>query len=778
MAWFVQLGNALGRHWRSALVFAVGLGCSLYAYVDLTRRSEAAQFAALQESAKDYELLLRHQLDQYAGASRALGAFFSASSEIRPEEFDAYIQASRMFQQFQGISSFGYMPKVPAQQVARFEAEAARDFPGFRIRERRPGADAYYPLLYARHGTDPGRADRLRGIDFSAIPDRWAAMQEAAARDEPVATRVHTALHDPQRRQAVLIYSPVRQPRKADRAASGGRGEPDGFIFTALYVERVFMSFDRGRLAQQFDLEVYEDQVAPGNIVFDADRRPHALEARPRHRLAHRAEARFANRKWLVYFFVKEGALAPANADRAALALAIGLLLTVIASYAAAAWPRYMSRRQAMAEFGERFADFFDNHPFAVYALDRQRRFIQVNRQMARELGVIREDLLGTTDERFIAEDRRVAAARHFDEVAAGNAVAYTTEIRAVDGRSADLSLVMIPMGGGDQASHVLVFAENVTERRKAEKALYESRQMLQVILDNIPQSVFWKDVDSRYQGGNRALLEEAGLQSVDQLIGKTDAELRWKDLAEHFRKVDLEVMRSGVPRLRMQGRDVRRDGSECWVETSKMPLRDATGKVVGVLAVAEDITARKYMEEELFRRANFDSLTGLPNRGYFQSQLDEAIKRAHRREGLALMYFDIDRFKQINDSYGHDTGDQVIRMFAHRVRAVVRECDVVARLGGDEFVLLAEGLGGAEDAALIAQKLVDAMGPPFDIGGASLEVSTSIGVVIYRPDMSAHALLTAADQAMYEAKRAGRNCFRQAREGGTELSAEAGNRP
>jgi diguanylate cyclase (GGDEF)-like protein len=168
-------------------------------------------------------------------------------------------------------------------------------------------------------------------------------------------------------------------------------------------------------------------------------------------------------------------------------------------------------------------------------------------------------------------------------------------------------------------------------------------------------------------------------------------------------------------------------------------------------------------MEQELFRRANHDHLTGLPNRAYFQSLLTEAVKRAQRRGGLVLMYFDIDRFKQINDTWGHDAGDEVIRMFAQRVRAAVRESDAVARLGGDEFVLIAEALKAPNDGALIAQKLVDAMGPAFDLGTTRLQVSTSIGVAYFQTGMTPEMLVTAADQAMYAAKHAGRNCFRQA---------------
>jgi diguanylate cyclase (GGDEF)-like protein/PAS domain S-box-containing protein len=299
---------------------------------------------------------------------------------------------------------------------------------------------------------------------------------------------------------------------------------------------------------------------------------------------------------------------------------------------------------------------------------------------------------------------------------------------------------------------------------------------MLQLIIDNIPQSVFWKDINSVYQGGNRSLLDDAGLHSIDELIGKTDADFRWKDQAEHYRQVDLDVMRSGVPRMRLQATDVRRDGSDCWIETSKIPLRDEQGQVVGVLAVTEDITARKYMEQELFRRANYDTLTGLPNRGYFQTQLEEAVKRAQRREGLAMMYFDIDRFKLINDTHGHDVGDEVIRMFAERVRAALRDSDFMARLGGDEFVLIAEGLSRRGDTEVIAQKLVDAMRPAFSVGGTVLQVSTSIGVAYFEAGMTPDELVKAADQAMYEAKRAGRNCFRQAESrAGTTVHSAAG---
>jgi diguanylate cyclase (GGDEF)-like protein/PAS domain S-box-containing protein len=758
----VRFKKTAASYGLSAFVFVIGLALSAYFYQDRLERSKAEQLSELQDGAKSYENLLRHRLDLYVNASQSLAAFSSASNDIQPEEFDNYLKGSRMFERLEGIGSFGYLPKVSAKQADRFEAAARRSFPGYRIRNRRHGANAWFPLLYGQYRAGMSRADQLRGIDFSAIPDRWTAMKEAQVRDEPVATRTLGALHDPNKRRIVQIYSPVWKFKSGAGRATDERADLGGFIFTTLYLDRLFLNFDNGRLAHRFDLEVFEDTVSPGNMVFDADEKPHALAAETAHLLAHRAEVQFANRKWLIYFYAQEADLTP-RSTHGALVFAIGLLLSLIASYAAAAWPRYLSRKRAMRDFSERFAGFFENHPFAVYALDRQRRFIQVNQQMAKELGVSREALIGTTGAGFIADDKRAADAQHFQEVLAGNAVAYITQVTSSDGRSSDLSIVMIPMSAGDKVTHVLGFAENITDRKRTEAALYESRQMLQLILDNIPQNVFWKDINGLYEGGNRSLLAEAGLQSVDELIGKTDADLRWKDQAEHFRNLDLEVMSSGLARMRMQETDVRRDGTDCWIETSKIPLKDDQGEVVGVLGVTEDITARKYMEQELFRRANFDTLTGLANRGYFQSQLEEAVKRAQRRDGLAVMYFDIDRFKQINDTYGHDVGDKIIRMFAQRIRSVLRESDFMARLGGDEFVLIAEALSDRNDAAVIARKLVEAMVPVFDIGGTHLQVSTSIGVAYFEAGMTADQLVKAADEAMYAAKRAGRNCFRQA---------------
>lgn len=756
---FHRIKKSLGARALPAGVLVAGMALSGYAGMARFDHAEAQRVAAQADAAGDYLFLLRHRLDLYAGASRDLAALFSASDAIGAGEFADFVAASRVFERLEGIRAFGYLPRVPAGQAARFEQDMQHEVPGFRLVDPRPGVAEYYPVVYAEHAFDPARMKLLQGVDFSAVPERAAAMHEAARRDEPVVTRRMLSILGQQGRAIVQIYSPVHTP---------GKGAPalKGFVFSTMYLDRILAGFDNGRMARQFDLEIYDGAVTRENMVFDAGNVARALDVARHGPPAYRAGVVIGNRTWLIHFYAKPGPADSAPLHAAALFAMAGTLLSLIAAYAAASWPRCRARRRAMHDLRERFAGFFEHHPFAVYAIDAQRRFLHANRQMLKELGVERHVLLGTRADHYVGIEDRAEVAQRLNEALAGQAVAYTTRIAGVGGRVADMSIVLIPMSTGDKVTHVLGFAENITERKEAERALYASRQMLQVILDNIPQSVFWKNADSVYEGGNRALLADAGLATDADLIGRTDFDLHWKDHAAHYRQVDVEVMQSGVARMRMQALERDIHGTERWVETSKIPLKDGAGSVTGVLAVTEDITARKYMEEELFRRAHHDALTGLPNRGYFNSQLEQAVARAQRHGALALMVFDIDRFKLINDTHGHDVGDDVIRMFAGRVRDAVREADFVARLGGDEFVLVAEGLQGVQAAAVIAHKIAVAMMAPFQLGTATLQVTTSIGIAGFEAGMTSRTLIRAADQAMYDAKRAGRNCFRVAAPG------------
>ncbi|MFI5182075.1 MAG: putative bifunctional diguanylate cyclase/phosphodiesterase [Thermoanaerobaculia bacterium] len=301
-------------------------------------------------------------------------------------------------------------------------------------------------------------------------------------------------------------------------------------------------------------------------------------------------------------------------------------------------------------------------------------------------------------------------------------------------------------------------------ERTRAlAEELRESRQKLLLVLDNIPQLVFWKDLDSVYQGCNTNFAVAAGVGVPSAIVGKTDLDLPWKGTeAEQYRRDDRAVMESGRPKLRFAETQLMADGKLAHVETSKIPLQDAEGNVVGVLGTYEDVTERREAEKRIEYLAYHDGLTGLPNRMLLEDRLAQAIASA-RRHGrmVAVLFLDLDHFKAVNDRHGHEGGDELLREMARRLATVVRSGDTVARLGGDEFVVLLVELGGRSDILATIERILSTIRPPVVLEGTPVTLTASLGVAVF-PDQesSGEELLRYADAAMYQAKERGRDCY------------------
>ena len=206
----------------------------------------------------------------------------------------------------------------------------------------------------------------------------------------------------------------------------------------------------------------------------------------------------------------------------------------------------------------------------------------------------------------------------------------------------------------------------------------------------------------------------------------------------------------------------IRRDGREAAIEDSAAPIHDWDGKMTGAVIVFHDITAAQAMAEKMAHLAQHDFLTNLPNRVLLNDRIAQAISLAKRRGvHLAVLFLDLDNFKHINDSLGHATGDKLLQSVAMRLCACVRRSDTVSRQGGDEFVILVTEDRYAENAALVAEKILSALAVPHPIAGHELHVTTSIGISVYPADgQDAEALLKNADIAMYSAKEKGRNNY------------------
>ncbi len=301
------------------------------------------------------------------------------------------------------------------------------------------------------------------------------------------------------------------------------------------------------------------------------------------------------------------------------------------------------------------------------------------------------------------------------------------------------------------------------TEQSMREEIALNERRF-RTLVENTPDIIVRYDRDCRLVFANRAYCRETG-HRVEQVLGKGVGdggtwrpELSVEDYCRRLRR----VMSSGIPDLIVLEWQ-RLDGQRVSHEMYVVAEYDADGQISGTLAIGRDVTERKAVERQLQHQASYDALTGLPNRRMFHERLRDEIAQADRMtRGLAVLFIDLDRFKEVNDTLGHSIGDQLLVLAAQRIQHCVRETDTVARLAGDEFVVIITDIDHLEPLERMAQDIVTGMSRPFHFGEHSAFVSASIGIAKYPGDAdNAETLLGCADQAMYFAKESGRNSYR-----------------
>jgi diguanylate cyclase (GGDEF)-like protein/PAS domain S-box-containing protein len=297
----------------------------------------------------------------------------------------------------------------------------------------------------------------------------------------------------------------------------------------------------------------------------------------------------------------------------------------------------------------------------------------------------------------------------------------------------------------------------DITQRKRAELAFRESAHSLRLFADNIPAMTESWDKQLRCRFANRAFAEFFGL-SVEDILGRHLREVLgeavFREIEGHFALALL-----GHPIVYERTR-ILADGQVRYLQVKLLPDKDDEGTILGCFSVTTDITEHKLAEERIQRVAHHDSLTGLPNRLLFNDRLNQVLVGARRdARPFALLYLDLNRFKPVNDTLGHDAGDELLKEAAGRIRQQVRESDTVARVGGDEFTVILPYIAGREEARLVAAKIVAALAIPFELGEPMREVQIgiSIGIAVYPVDArDAETLIKAADSSMYADKQKG----------------------
>ncbi|WP_027473953.1 bifunctional diguanylate cyclase/phosphodiesterase [Curvibacter gracilis] len=310
----------------------------------------------------------------------------------------------------------------------------------------------------------------------------------------------------------------------------------------------------------------------------------------------------------------------------------------------------------------------------------------------------------------------------------------------------------------------VLVWLRTYDEARRLARGMTEAYETTvhrtRALLDSLPDPAWLSDRNSRMIAVNQSYCRASG-RAEEAIVGRSVAEIWPAEVAAEMSRQEAETLNSLQQRRRESVQDIA-DGSRRSYEHISTPVLDSSGQLVGVAGVARDITQIRRDEERIRDLAAHDALTALPNRTQLHQRLTQALAlTVGEQAGIALMFLDLDHFKNINDTLGHDVGDELLKQVAQRLRANLDARDTVSRQGGDEFIVLLQQATGPAQVAQIAQRLIEVVSKPFQVGRHELQVGVSIGISTYPGDgVDIGSLLKNADTAMYQAKAAGGGAY------------------
>lgn len=309
-------------------------------------------------------------------------------------------------------------------------------------------------------------------------------------------------------------------------------------------------------------------------------------------------------------------------------------------------------------------------------------------------------------------------------------------------------------------------FQKELDRRKEIEMSLRESEYRFRALFHQSQSAVFITNMDGVILHANRSSAEMLGY-SIEEMIGMHATELSAPEEVPKTR-LRLAELREGKPIPSYERLARRKDGSTFPVEVYVTVVKDEQGKPMYIQSISYDITERKRMEAQLQHMATHDPLTGLANRALFFDRLNQALARAERKGGrVAVMFVDLNGFKQVNDRHGHVKGDQLLVTIAQRLEAYFRETDTIARIGGDEFSLILEEFPSLEQLHALASRAVEVFASPFYLEGEPVYIGASIGISLYPEHGSdAGTLVNRADKAMYVVKQTGKNGFAVYQEG------------
>lgn len=375
------------------------------------------------------------------------------------------------------------------------------------------------------------------------------------------------------------------------------------------------------------------------------------------------------------------------------------------------------------------------------------------------------EQICGVTPEQAMADIESIFSLIHTDDfdrvineslTTAQHGIVWHGEFRMClkDGRTIWVAAYDRPHVFDDGSIIWTGYVIDNTEHKDLHKALEESEAKFRAFVETANDIIYSVSSDGCFTYVSPNWKEKLG-HEPSEVIGQHFTHFVHPDDVERCTQFLIQLYEEGTKKSGLEYRVRHKNNYWCWHTTNASPIFDEEGHISSTVGIARDITERKFIEQQIEHQAHYDTLTDLPNRSLFSDRLEQAIRMAHRQhEQLAVLFVDLDKFKPVNDNYGHAIGDILLQQVAQRMRDCLRESDTVGRIGGDEFLVLLPHVESSETSIHIAEKLLQAIASPFRINRIDIEISCSIGIALYPTHgNTVLELIQMADQAMYKAK-------------------------
>ena len=720
---------------------------------------------------------IKHRFAGYEQVLKGSYGFLLASEPVSQDSWRVYVQALGLNDSYPGIYGVGFSKYIrPAEMDGYVASVRAQGFADYKVWPDTARGE-YTAILYIEPLNPRNR--RALGYDMFSNPVRREAMSRA--RDSGAAAlsgKVRLVQETSEDIQAgILMYIPYYGQGGIPDTVDKRRSSLVGYVYAPFRMDD-FIKAILGRELDDVSLRIFDGvSITPEALLFDSGR--HQVEHSPAPRYRRMVPVSLYGQTWTIEANSPPRFEQSVSSFQPEFILLGGILVSMLTAVVAFMLSSNKEKTAALAQANVELASAINEQQAAVkelsiatlrtqrilesitdafYTVDREWRFTYLNKEAQRLLHKSSDELLGKNIWEEFPEAITGPFYREYHRALKENCtVSFESFYVPLD---AWFEVRAYPSVEG-----LAIYFSNVTERKRAEKMRLEAEMHIRQqasLLDEANDAIIVRGIDHRIQFWNKGAHRLYGWTS-DEVIGRSVEDVIYGD-PTLFREAIEHVLRDGE----WNGEIVQRhkDGSTLIAEVHWTLVRDDEEKPQRILAINTDITARKRAEKEIHHLAFYDALTGLPNRQLLLDRLKQALAISERkRETGALLFIDLDNFKLLNDTLGHDVGDLLLQQVAPRLISCVRDSDTVARLGGDEFVIVLTGGFSAQPEEAVAQirgicdRIVGSFHKPFMLRAYSHHTTPSIGIAVFN-DQSAgmDELLKQADLAMYQAKASGRN--------------------